>query len=434
MFDDNFFAHNAEDGLLCSIMIDNGVMDKVIDIIKPYHFHEPTNLCVYEAMINIYKRGLGKIDTITLSNELKNMGKLEMIGGVRKLLVVQETTVTSTNAMPYANIILEKYRRREEYNLGRKCMDISKGSGDVADIEKAVNAFLNLENSGNECTNATEAFTKAYDDLWAKAEGKAETGMSSGYNQLDEKIDGFIGGRLYVVAARPGVGKTAFAGNIISQICCSDGVVVMSSLEMTKEQIASRLITMRMEHNMESLIKDESKRNEITEAAGAFPVENLFFTPGYQLTVSKLRSCVRKVLREKGKVDLVVIDYLQLLSSEKESDNRVQDVSKLSRQTKELAMELNVPVLLLSQLNRSVETRQVKRPVLSDLRDSGAIEQDADVVMFLYRDEYYNPDTELKNILEINVAKQRYGATGTVYLFYDKCRQLMLPLEEKGSK
>ena len=207
----------------------------------------------------------------------------------------------------------------------------------------------------------------------------------------------------------------------------------MASLEMTHSQIAERIITMRMPHNMEELMKDESKRSAITEASGSFAVDNLYFTPGFQLLVSKLRSHVRKVMRERGKVNLVVVDYLQLMKSEKESGTREQDVSQLSRQIKELAMELDVPVLLLSQLNRSVESRQVKRPLLSDLRDSGAIEQDADVVMLLYRDEYYNPDTERKNILEIDVAKQRYGPTGMVYLFYDKSRQRMLPLDEKNA-
>ena len=433
MFDDNFYAHDAESGLLCSLMIDNDLIDKVDDIIKPKHFHDVSNQYIYEAMMRIYKKCLGKIDLITLTNELKVAGKLEAIGGVLKLTALAEAVYTAVNAMSYVNIILEKYRRREEFNLGKKCIDISNGSGEVEEIEKAFNAFLNLEDTGSGCENAVDAFSEAHDELWAKAEGKTTLGISSGYNQLDRKICGFVGGRLYVVAARPGVGKTSFAVNVINQICNSGGVVVMASLEMTHSQIAERIITMRMPHNMEELMKDESKRSAITEASGSFAVDNLYFTPGFQLLVSKLRSHVRKVMRERGKVNLVVVDYLQLMKSEKESGTREQDVSQLSRQIKELAMELDVPVLLLSQLNRSVESRQVKRPLLSDLRDSGAIEQDADVVMLLYRDEYYNPDTERKNILEIDVAKQRYGPTGMVYLFYDKSRQRMLPLDEKNA-
>ena len=428
MFDDNFFAYDAENGLLCSIMIDNDLMDKVGDIIEAKHFHDVSNQIIFEAMTRIYKRRLGKIDLITLTNELKSAGKLNDIGGVLKITALGQAVYSSVNAMSYANILLEKYRRREEWNLGKKCIGISKGSGEVEEIEKAFNAFLNLEDSGNECENAFDAFSKAHDELWAKAEGKTIAGLSSGFNKLDMQIGGFVGGRLYVAAARPGVGKTSFAVNIINQICSKGGVVVMASLEMTHQQIAERIITMRMEHKMEELKEDESKRNEITEAFGSFSIDNLFFTPGFQLTVSKLRGLVRQVMRKSGKVSLVVIDYLQLMNSEKESGNREQEVSKLSRETKELAMELNVPVLLLSQLNRSVETRQDKHPVLSDLRDSGAIEQDADVVMLLYRDEYYYPETKNKNILEINVTKQRHGPTGKVYLYYSKSRQAMRTL------
>ena len=433
MFDDNFYAHDAESGFLCSLMIDNDLMDEVVDIIKPNYFHDISNQIIYEAMIRIYKRRLGKIDLITLTNELKSVGKLEDVGGVLKVTALAEAVYSSVNAMSYVNIILEKYRRREEWSLGQKCMYISKGSGKVEEIEKAFNAFLDLEDSGSECENAVDAFSEAHDELWAKAEGKTTAGIPSGYHKLDMRIDGFVGGRLYVVAARPGVGKTSFAVNIINQICSSGGVVVMASLEMTHSEIAERIITMRMKHTMKVLKEDESKRNEITEAFGSFSGDNLYFTPGFQLTVSRLRGFVRKVMRKIGKVSLVVIDYLQLMNSEKESGNREQEVSKLSRQIKELAMELDVPVLLLSQLNRSVELRQVKRPLLSDLRDSGSIEQDADVVMLLYRDEYYNPDTERKNILEVDVAKQRYGPTGTVYLFFDKSRQRMLPLDGKDA-
>ncbi|MGI6732302.1 MAG: replicative DNA helicase [Anaerovoracaceae bacterium] len=432
--------HNddAEKSVLGSVMLDKDALYEVLEILKPEDFYSSMHQEIYSAIIELYRRS-EPVDTLTVSEELKKRKSLEMVGG-RAYIALLSTAVPSTsNAGQYAKIIVEKAMLRR---LIAAASDIiEKGYQEKMDSAEVLDF---AERSVFEIAQSkqTKDFQPLKDVLWtniaqidemSKLEGNI-TGLTTGFIDLDARTSGLQKSDLIILAARPSMGKTAFALNIAQQAAIKGGAkVLIFSLEMSKEQLGQRLLSMESRIEMQKLKTgslDRKDWDQIHIALDTLSKADIFIddTPG--ITAMEIKNKCRRLKAEKG-LDLVVIDYLQLMSFEGKSESRQLEITALSRFLKQLAREMDCPVIVLSQLSRAPEQRTDHRPILSDLRESGAIEQDADVVMFLYRDEYYNPETtEKPNVCEVNIAKQRSGPTGSIELtwlgkytrFVDKSR------------
>jgi replicative DNA helicase len=337
------------------------------------------------------------------------------------------TSVPATsNVRHYAKIVEEKYVLRKLILSSNEIMDMCYGQKE--DLETVIGSAekyifdISQKNISQDFEHVSNIITRSFDELEKLYKNKgAITGVPSGFTDLDKKTSGFQGGEMILIAARPSMGKTAFVVNIALTAALRSGLsVALFSLEMSKEQIAYRMICAEASVDMLKLrtgdLEDEDWL-KLAKAAGPMANSKMFIDDTAGISVSEMRSKCRRLKTQKDKgVDLIIIDYLQLMSGSAKSESRQQEVSEISRNLKALAKEMDAPVLALSQLSRAPEQRADHRPILSDLRESGSIEQDADVVMFLYRDEYYNKDTEKKNMAEVILAKQRNGPTGTVEL------------------
>ncbi len=432
--------HNddAEKSVLGSILLDKEALFDVLEVLKADDFYSEMHKEIYAAVIELYRKNL-PVDILTVAEELKKRKSLEMVGG-RAYIAMLSTVVPSTsNAAEYAKIIVEKAVLRRLISAASDIID--KGyqekmeSAEVLDY--AERGIFEIAQQ-----RQTKDFQPIKDILWtniakidelSRMEGTL-TGLTTGFLDLDAKTSGLQRSDLIMLAARPAMGKTAFALNIAQQAAIkADAKVLIFSLEMSKEQLVQRILSMESRIEMQKLKTGMLERKDwdnIHLALDTLSKTNIFIddTPG--LTAMEIKNKCRRLKAEHG-LDLVVIDYLQLMSFEGRSESRQQEVSALSRFLKLLAREMDCPVIVLSQLSRAPEQRTDHRPILSDLRESGSIEQDADIVMFLYRDEYYNPETTDKpNICEVNIAKQRSGPTGVVELtwlgkytrFVDKSR------------
>lgn len=418
--------HNddAEKSVLGSVLLDKDALYEVLEILKPEDFYNDMHKEIYTAVIELYRKSQ-PVDILTLSEELKKRKSLEMVGG-RAYIAMLSTMVPSTsNAAQYAKIIAEKAVIRRLISTASDIME--KGyqekmeSAEVLDF--AERGIFEIAQQ-----RQTKDFQHLKDVLWtniakidemSKLDGNL-TGLTTGFHDLDAKTSGLQRSDLIMLAARPAMGKTAFALNIAQQAAIKGkGKVLIFSLEMSKEQLGQRLLSMESRIEMQKLKTGSLERkdwDQIHIALDTLSKANIYIddTPG--ITAMEIKNKCRRLKAEKG-LDLVVIDYLQLMSFEGKAESRQQEITALSRFLKLLAREMDCPVLVLSQLSRAPEQRNDHRPILSDLRESGSIEQDADIVMFLYRDEYYNPETtEKPNICEVNIAKQRSGPTGITEL------------------
>ncbi|MBR0598338.1 replicative DNA helicase [Sinanaerobacter chloroacetimidivorans] len=432
--------HNddAEKSVLGSILLDKDALYDVLEILKAEEFYNDMHKEIYQAIIELYRKN-EPVDTLTVSEELKKRKTLEMVGG-RAYIALLSTIVPSTsNAVQYAKIIGEKAVLRRLINTASDI--IEKGYQEKMQSEEVLDyaerGIFEIAQS-----KQTKDFQILKDVLWSniakidemsKLEGNI-TGLTTGFIDLDAKTSGLQKSDLIMLAARPAMGKTAFALNIAQQAAIKGKAkVLIFSLEMSKEQLGQRLLSMESRIEMQKLKTGSLERqdwDQIHIALDTLSKTSIYIddTPG--ITAMEIKNKCRRLKAEHG-LDLVVIDYLQLMSYEGRSESRQQEISSLSRFLKLLAREMDCPVIVLSQLSRAVEQRTDHRPILSDLRESGSIEQDADIVMFLYRDEYYNPETtEKPNICEVIIAKQRSGPTGNVELtwlgkytrFVDKSR------------
>ena len=428
----------AEQSVLGSILLDKDAMISVSETLIPEDFYKEAHKVIYECMLKLYN-SQSEIDLITLAEELRDQGYLDDIGGIPYITSLSTIVPTTSNIKYYVNIVKEKSIVRQLISAANDIINLSyDSSAKVEDVlENAEKKIFDIsqERTTNDFKQINQVLRDTYDMIEKLYTEKNEvTGLTTGFRDLNKKINGFQKSDLLLVAARPAMGKTAFALNLVQNAALKgDASVAVFSLEMSKEQLVQRMLSSQSNVELKKIKTGKLNANDwprIIEAMAVLSEAKIHIddTPG--IKISELRSKCRKLKIEKG-LDLVLIDYLQLMEGEGNNESRQQEIAKISRSLKILAKELNCPIVALSQLSRAPEQRADHRPMLSDLRESGSIEQDADIVMFLYRDEYYNPDTESKNIGEVIVSKNRHGETGTIELvwfgevqkFADKIRE-----------
>lgn len=416
---------DAERSVIGAVLLSPDVLIDIIDIVRPDDFYSRNNASIFETIIELFNKN-NPVDVITVTERLSMKGQLDAVGGIPYIAALADEVPLSSNARQYATIVAEKSIQRK---LIKAAYEISKAAyepeGDVSQmLEMAEQLIFNVsQNKSNKAyIQLRDVLTSVYTKLETIAQMKGIPGIPTGYHDLDKMLSGLHDSDMILIAARPGMGKTAFMLNIAQYAAVKKNFpVAVFNLEMSNEQLATRLLSSVSTVASEKLRSGEIHDNDWTklaEALGPLSEAPIFFDDSTDVSASSIRAKCRKLKLEKD-IKLVVIDYIQLMSSGGRSDNRVQEVSDISRSLKIMAKELNVPVIVGSQLSRDVEKRADKRPMLSDLRESGAIEQDADIVMFLYRDDYYNQETKFKNVTEVIVAKHRNGSTGTVKLMFD---------------
>jgi len=416
----------AEQAIIGSMLTDKDAVISAIEVLKEEDFYREDNKVIYSAILNLYNRA-EPIDIITVKAELESMGKFEKVGGLEYLAELPEKVPTTANAMKYIKIVEEKSTLRRLIKTANEIIELGYSpTEDVEDImEGAEKKIFNImqDKSQKSYTPIKDALVESFTKLEELYNRKQHiTGVPSGFTELDYRTAGFHGSELILIAARPAMGKTAFALNIAANAALKGNTAVaVFSLEMSKEQLVNRILCSESMVDSNKVRTGKLEEDDWTKLAGTIgPLSEAEIyiddTPG--INIMEIRAKCRKLKLEKN-IGMVVIDYLQLIQgSGKRSGSREQEISEISRSLKILAKELDVPVIALSQLSRAAEQRPDHRPMLSDLRESGAIEQDADIVMFLYRDDYYNQDSEKKDIAEVIIAKHRGGSTGTVELLW----------------
>lgn len=419
----------AEQSVLGAMMIEKEAITKVTEMLNPEDFYRESHRLVFQAMLTLYNRNEA-VDIITVTEQLRKDEKLDGAGGIAYVTSLANAMPTAANVLYHARIVEEKALLRGLITTATHIA--SMGYDATEEVEKILDEAEKLMLSvGSRKVGAGFLPIK---DIVSKAMEKIEqlyqskggiTGLPTGFKDLDRLTSGLQPSDLILVAARPSMGKTAFTLNIAQYVALREKKpVAFFSLEMSKEQLVQRMICAEAAIDSSKLrIGDlaDSDWPKLINACTRLYEAPLFIDDTAGITVTEMRSKARRLKTEHG-LHLIVIDYLQLMqgSSSRSGENRQQEISEISRSLKALARELHVPIIALSQLSRSVESRQVKRPMLSDLRESGSLEQDADIVSFLYREDYYTPETENKNITEIIIAKHRNGPVDTVKLFFHK--------------
>ena len=407
------------------MLTDKDAVIAAIEVLKPEDFYREDNKTIYTAVLSLYNRA-EPIDIITLKSELTSMGKFDSIGGLEYLAELPEKVPTTANVDKYIKIVEEKSILRNLIKTANEI--ITLGYDPTEDVENIMDGaekkIFDIMQSKNQkgYTPIKDILVETFSQLEQLYNQKQHiTGVPTGFADLDYKTAGFHGSDLVLVAARPAMGKSAFALNIATNAAVRAKVpVAIFSLEMSKEQMVNRILcseAMVDSNKVRTGKLDEQDWAKLASALGPLSEAEIYIddTPG--ISVMEIRAKCRKLKLEKG-LGMVVIDYLQLItaSNNRRAGSREQEIAEISRSLKILAKELDIPVIALSQLSRAPEQRPDHRPMLSDLRESGSIEQDADKVIFLYRDDYYNEDSEKKNVAEIILAKHRGGSTGTVDL------------------
>ncbi len=456
----------AEQALLGAVLANNKTFEKISEFLRPEHFADPIHAKIFDTIAKLLTKG-HVADTITLKNYFEQNGSLDEVGGYKYLIKLADSATPLTNAEYYAQFIYDKYLRRELIATGFEIVNNAAKEdldSDAADqIENAEKRLFDLANQGESSTGFIDFATALTDSVQRieaayQKDGKI-SGLPTGLDALDAKTGGLNDSDLIIIAGRPAMGKTALATNIaynVAEFMAHDKNtlpknrgVAFFSLEMSADQLAARILSTVTQTNGHKMRTGELDNAEFTRIAAAVrELEDIPLyiddTPG--LNINSIRTRARRLKRNKG-LGLIVVDYIQLITgtgSKKSEGNRVQELSEISRGLKILAKELQVPVIALSQLNRGVESRDDKRPLMSDLRESGSIEQDADIVMFVFRENYYiqNEEPKLKsgetpehlqkrlddwetrkretqNLAEVIIGKQRHGPTGTVQLFWN---------------
>ena len=418
---------DAEKAVLGAILLNDKQLHTIVDFLMPDDFYSHSNKIIYSTILSIYKK-INRVDLITLQDELEKQEKLESIGGLNYLLSLQEEIPALGMLEQHARLIKEKAILRElidsATNIIQSCY--KQDSEEITQVlDEAEQSIFNISKKRTD-----QSFVQL--DIWLKktfrhlsdikGNIKGLTGIASGYSKLDQMTSGFQNGDLIVLAARPSMGKTALALSLAIAAAKENKPTGFFSLEMSAEQLVLRLLSVESavpHQNIRNAMVTQAEWAEVTRSAGALSEMKFFIDDSPMLNILELRAKARK-LKTEHNLQLLLVDYLQLIHSTRRYENRHQEVSEISRSLKALAKELDIPVIALSQLSRAVDSRMDKRPMLSDLRESGAIEQDADLIMFLYRDIVYNPDAENPALSELIIGKQRNGPTGTVYLNFLK--------------
>jgi len=417
----------AEQSVLGAIIFDNEALPKTLEILRPEDFYKETHRRLYNAMIGLFEKN-EPIDIVTLTDYLRRNDELEAVGGISYLSYLANAVPTSANIRYHAKIVREKALLRSliqaATHITSRVYEDSLDADEMVDYaEKMIFdiADKRTKTSFASLKDVIKDTFKMIEHLYDKKE--AITGVPTGFKDMDELTSGFQPGDLIIIGGRPGMGKTAFALNIAQHVAIDlKEPVAVFSLEMSKEQLAMRMLCAESMVNASSVRKGFISKQDwpkLTNAAGRLADAPIFIDDSSAITVLEVRAKARRLKMEHGGLSLVIVDYLQLMRSRGNFERREQEISEISRSLKALAKELKVPVVALSQLNRAVEQRGEKKPTLADLRESGAIEQDADVIIFLYRDEIYNKNNPSnKGKAEIIIAKQRNGPTGTINLTY----------------
>lgn len=415
---------DAERSVLGAMMQDHEALSLAIEALRAEDFYHPANRELFDTMHRLQSAGQ-PVDIVTVDEELTRRGTLEGVGGIQYVVDISRYVPTTANARAYIQIVAEKATLRRLIHAGDEIVQASYAQQEpLADIlgraEKSIFDIVMRRTEGSTLVHIADILPDTYQRIETLSRLKgAIDGVPTGFVDLDNLLTGLHGGELVLVGARPSMGKTSFGMNVLSYASVMAGKTVAAfSLEMPRDQLAMRLLCADARVDMQS-VRHGTLRDEdwlaLSRALGPIAAANLYIDDTSGITPSQLRSRCRRLKIERG-LDLVMVDYIQLMASDGRAENRQNEVSEISRALKGIAKELNVPVLALAQLSRAGAQRSDKRPILSDLRDSGAIEQDADVVMFLHREEYYDPNTEDKNIAEVIVAKQRNGPLGTIKL------------------
>ncbi len=413
----------AEESILGGILIDSKAMSRVVDYLLPDAFYIKAHQDIYRAALALHNQGK-PTDFMTVSTWLQDHHLLDSIGGPSRIGQIVDRTISAANIDRYAELVMDKYLRRQLITAGGEIVELAYDTTQQLEIvfDEAEKKIFRLTQKRPQegLIPLGETLQNTFSEIEKLQETTTLPGIETSFYDLDAKTAGFQPSDLIIIAGRPSMGKTSFALNIAHNIAKQNLPVAIFSLEMSKEQLAQRLLS--NEANIESnrIRAGRLSQNDLDKVVMA--MDNLLSLPMYiddsaNVTVSQMRSQVRKLQTEqKQPLGLVLIDYLQLM--EGGGDNRVQELSKITRSLKGLAREINAPVIALSQLSRAVESRNNKRPMMSDLRESGSIEQDADLIIMLYRDEYYNPDSAKRGVAEAIITKHRNGPTGTVELLF----------------
>ncbi|HVW23502.1 MAG TPA: replicative DNA helicase [Candidatus Saccharimonadales bacterium] len=424
---------DAEASLLGALLIDSDAIVKIADSLTPTDFFDKRHERIYEAITQLYERHEA-VDVLTLTDKLRNNGYLEMVGGPAYLTELTNFVPTAAHVEQYADIVTQKAMRRRLIEASKDITDLgydeSKGLREL--IEDAESRLFNVsqQHIKQNVISLEAILAESFDRLDELHKDKNKIrGIPTGFKDLDNTLAGFQRSDLIILAARPSMGKTALALNFAHNVAIqSKQPVLIFSLEMSKEQLVDRLLSMESGVDAWALRTGnltDADFEKIGQAMGTLSEAQIYIddTPG--ITVSDLRTKARREAHQR-ELGLIIVDYLQLMSGGSRyggEANRVQEISEISRGLKGVARELNVPVLALSQLSRSVESRSPQIPQLADLRESGSIEQDADVVAFIYREDYYNADTDRKKLTDIFIKKHRNGPTGGVELYFDNDKQ-----------
>ncbi|MEM7580343.1 MAG: replicative DNA helicase [Mastigocoleus sp.] len=415
----------AEEAILGGILLDPEAISRISDRLLPEAFYIGAHRDIYQGALQLNTQGK-PTDLLSMTNWLIDHDLLKRIGGKNKLASLVDRTVSAVNIDSLAQLVTEKYQRRNLIKAGNEIVQLGYETQTELPVildqaEQKVFA-VSQERSQSGFTHISDTLVNTFQDIEERHENISLPGVACGFYDLDAMTSGFQRSDLIIVAARPSMGKTAFCLNIAHYVASTDELpVAMFSLEMSQEQLVQRLLA--SESGIESTYLrngriSQSQWEPLMGAIGNLSGMPLYIDDTANITVTEMRSQARRLQAEMGSdLGLIIIDYLQLMDTA--GDNRVQEIAKITRGLKGLARELRVPIIALSQLSRGVEARTNKRPMLSDLRESGSIEQDADLVLMLYRDEYYNSDTPDRGIAEIIVVKHRNGPTGTVKLLFE---------------
>lgn len=416
----------AEESILGGILLDPEAIGRVADLLLPEALYIPAHRDIYKAALALHRQGK-PTDLMSVTSWLYDHEILDKIGGQSKLAQLVDRTVSAVNIDRYANLVIEKNLRRQLIKAGNEIVQL--GYENAVELESVFDQSeqkifgITQDRPQDGLIAISRTLEQTFQDIETRHGGQALPGLLSGFYDLDAMTSGFQRSDFIVVAGRPSMGKTALAISIARSIAGQYELpVVVFSLEMSREQLVQRMLASEAGIESNYLRAGRIAQNQweaLNNALGILSGVPIFIDDTASMNVMQMRSQTRRLQAEHGgKLGLILIDYLQLMEGNG-SDNRVQEISKITRSLKGLARELNVPVIALSQLSRSVEARTNKRPMMSDLRESGSIEQDADVVIMLYRDEYYNPDTPDRGVAEICITKHRNGPTGVVKLLFD---------------
>ncbi|MDD3432638.1 MULTISPECIES: replicative DNA helicase [Tepidiphilus] len=421
----------AEQALLGGLLLDNTAWERVADLVGPDDFYRDEHKRIFRHVSRLLEQGR-PADVVTVHESLEKSGEAEAAGGLAYLAELANQTPSAANARRYGEIIRERAILRKLIAVADEiaASALSPMGRDAKSLlDEAESKIFEIAEAGARSITgfipigqALKLVVDRVQELYDREDPSEVTGIPTGYIDLDEKTSGLQPSDLIILAGRPAMGKTTLALNIAEHVALHQRLpVAVFSMEMPSTQLATRFLASLGRIDMQNLRRGRLSDDDwqrLTAAMGKLYEAPIFIDETPALNPIDLRARARRLARQCGKLGLIVVDYLQLMTGTRESDNRATELSEISRSVKSLAKELNVPIIALSQLNRSLEQRPNKRPVMSDLRESGAIEQDADIIMFIYRDEVYNPDTPDKGVAEIIIAKHRNGPTGTIRLSF----------------